>query len=439
MNENDSVVIFGLGYVGCVSLACLAHSGVSTIGIDIDHDKISTVNHGKATIVEPDLDDLLKEGVDAELITATTDVSWALKNAEMAMITVGTPQLRSGHLDLSQIFEVCTSIANYLKINPKKFTIVIRSTIEPGTCEKIIKLVENISGLIYLKEFFVISNPEFLREGTAVSDYMTPACVVIGGPKSDGAHAVAQLYKNLGADIRYVSFGTAEAIKYINNSWHAIKVAFGNEIGSICKALKLNTDEVIDVFLSDKILNISPNYLKPGFAYGGACLPKDLNALSSIARKNGVNVPLINSASSSNDAHIDRSIKLCKEVFLDKKINFIGLSFKRNTDDVRESPSVTIIENLLTDGYEIKIFDKDVSDSINNGKNTKLLRSILGNLEHCLVADFQELEVFSDKYILAKKENSIVERVANLKKKTIVDLIGWSSSLNVENNYFTLV
>jgi len=334
---------------------------------------------------------------------------------------------------------ISSILKNYLKINPKKFTIVIRSTIEPGTCEKIIKLVENISGLIYLKEFFVISNPEFLREGTAVSDYMTPACVVIGGPKSDGAHAVAQLYKNLGADIRYVSFGTAEAIKYINNSWHAIKVAFGNEIGSICKALKLNTDEVIDVFLSDKILNISPNYLKPGFAYGGACLPKDLNALSSIARKNGVNVPLINSASSSNDAHIDRSIKLCKEVFLDKKINFIGLSFKRNTDDVRESPSVTIIENLLTDGYEIKIFDKDVSDSINNGKNTKLLRSILGNLEHCLVADFQELEVFSDKYILAKKENSIVERVANLKKKTIVDLIGWSSSLNVENNYFTLV
>ena len=355
------------------------------------------------------------------------------------MITVGTPQLPSGDLDLSQIFEVCTMIANYLKINPKKFTVVIRSTIKPGTCEKIINLIENISGLIYLKEFFVISNPEFLREGTAVRDYMAPPCVVIGGPKSEGAYAVAQLYKNLGAEIRFVDFGTAEFIKYINNSWHAIKVAFGNEIGSICNSLKLNTDEVIDVFLSDKILNISSNYLKPGFAYGGACLPKDLNALSSIALKNGVNVPLINSASSSNDAHIDRSIKLCKDVFLDKKINFIGLSFKSNTDDVRESPSVTIIKNLLTDGYEIKIFDKDVSDSINNGKNTKLLRSILGDLENCLVTDFQELETFSDKYILAKKENSIVERVANLKKKTIVDLIGWSSSLNVENNYFTLV
>ena len=437
--SKKTVAIFGLGYVGCVSLAGLAHGGIRTIGIDIDIGKVATIMNGQATIIEPKLDALLSTGVTRGLITATTDTTAALTESDIAMITVGTPHLLSGELDLSQIFNVCSVIGNFLKENPKPFTIAIRSTVKPGTCEKIAEIIQEISGLKAFKDFFVVSNPEFLREGTAIDDYLSPVYVVIGGPENEGRHAVASLYDTLEAEIKFVSFGTAETIKYINNSWHAVKVVFGNEVGSICKALKLDTSEITDLFLADKVLNISPYYLNPGFPYGGACLPKDLSGFIALARENGISAPLIENTSISNNAHISRSVKLVKSALPNKKINFVGLSFKSNTDDVRNSPSITILKSLIADGYEVRIFDQDVSDSIENDKNTKLLRSILGNLEDFMVTDLDELNNFSDGYVLAKREPKAMNYLANLQGKIFVDLVGWKKALGESNDLYQLV
>jgi GDP-mannose 6-dehydrogenase len=440
MNDaSKTVAIFGLGYVGCVSLAGLAFGGTRTIGIDIDDDKVKTIMSGLGTIVEPKLDELLAKGLDDGLISATSNVNEALSQADIALITVGTPHLPSGELDLSQIFSVCSAIGEFLKSSPKQFTIAIRSTIKPGTCEKIALLVEEVSGLKAHEEFFIVSNPEFLREGTAIDDYLSPPYVVVGGPQNCGSNEVASLYSALEAEIKFVDFGTAETIKYINNSWHAVKVAFGNEIGSICTALELNSNEIVDLFFADTILNISSYYLKPGFPYGGACLPKDLSGLVSLAREKGISAPLIESTSLSNEAHISRSVRLVKAAATDMSINYIGLSFKYDTDDIRNSPSITILKSLIAEGYKVKVYDKNVSDSLRLEKNNKLLTSILGNLEEFLATELDELENFSDTYVLAKREPEVTTYIPRLKNKTIVDLIGWKEPIDPSNKIVKLI
>ena len=347
--------------------------------------------------------------------------------------------LPSGELDLSQIFSVCSVIGEFLKSSPKQFTIAIRSTIKPGTCEKIALLVEKISGLKAHEDFFIVSNPEFLREGTAIDDYLSPSYVVIGGPQNIGSNNIASLYSSLDVEIKFVDYGTAETIKYINNSWHAVKVAFGNEIGAICTAFELNTNEIFDLFFADTILNISTYYLKPGFPYGGACLPKDLSAMVSLSKEKGMSAPLIESTSLSNEAHISRSVSLVKAKATEMNINYIGLSFKYDTDDIRNSPSIIILKSLIAEGYKIKIYDKNVSDSLRLKKNNKLLTSILGNLEEFIVTELNELDNFSDMYVLAKSEPEVITYIQHLKNKTVVDLIGWNGSINPSNKVFKLI
>ena len=438
-NKDIRVSVFGLGYVGCVSLAGLSSSGIYVTGVDVDSSKVEKVNSGLGTIYEPGLDELIKEGVDGGIISATTDIKDALRSSDIAVLTVGTPHLPSGNLDLSQIFSVCSEIGKFLCSEPKRLTVVIRSTVEPGTCKKVSSLLEKLSGLKASSDFFVVSNPEFLREGTAVSDYLSPGKIVIGSPDDFSRKLVASIYDDLKAEVKFVSHRSAEFIKYVNNSWHAVKVAFGNEIGAICHAQSLDTEEIMDLFLSDKVLNISDYYLTPGFPYGGACLPKDLSGLVSMAKGLELSTSLIANVKKSNDEHISRAIKTILKVASDKKLNLMGLSFKANTDDVRNSPAVQIAKELVGYGFCIKIFDENVLSSLRRGKNELLIRSIIGDLEVDIVESAEIMEEFSDVYVMAKQDKNVIEYMSSLRGKCVIDLVGWRGPLDRSNTIFSSV
>lgn len=418
-----TVSVFGLGYVGCVSAACLARAGHNVIGVEVNASKVDLINHGVATIVEPGLDDLLKSGVTNGNIRATTDAEAAIKESDVILVTVGTPSLPNGELDLSHIYDVAEEAGKALKVMTRFITVAIRSTVKPGTCEVVAGIVEKASGKKSGVDFSVVANPEFLREGTAIADYEKPPYILIGANDEKGAEEVAAIYANLGAEVLKVKLPSAEVIKYINNSWHALKVAFGNEVGAICKQLGIESHEVMDLFFRDRVLNISPHYLRPGYAFGGACLPKDLSALVSLAKKNGVSAPLLESVHSSNDAHIERAVALIRKYPKSARLGFLGLSFKTGTDDVRNSPTLEVISALRKEGYEIRVFDDYVQLALASGRNAATTRSILGDVESLMVETTDELLEHADVIVVAKKERSFDEVLDELGTRSVVDLI----------------
>lgn len=427
-----NISIFGLGYVGCVGIGCLASQGNKMIGVDVSDVKVDLINSGKPTIVEKDIDELIKKCFDEGRISATLDYRFAVRNSDISFICVGTPSAENGHLNLNYIYQTAKEIGDALKDKDAFHIVVIRSTVFPGTNAKISEIIENESGKHRNVDFAVVSNPEFLREGTAVNDYLNPPLTVLGSSCSKAIDVMKELYAPMNAPIEVVSIEVAEMIKYVNNSYHALKVVFANEVGQICKKLGIDSHEVMRIFCMDKQLNISPYYFKPGFAYGGSCLPKDLKGLKTLAHDLYLDTPVLASIDESNQNHIQFAIKQIESTGK-KKIGVLGLSFKAGTDDMRNSPIVNIIEYLYGKGYEIKIYDKNVSISRLIGKNKSVIMEKLPHLNSLLCDKIEDVTEWAEMLVISTKE----EAFKQLKTKAgqpVFDLVR-IKELENDNNY----
>lgn len=415
------ISIFGLGYVGCVGMGCLANQGHQMIGVDVNDVKVDLINQGRPTIVEKDIDKLLSEGHAKGLIRATTDYRDAVLNSEISFLCVGTPSSENGHLDLTFILETARQIGEALREKTAFHIVIIRSTVFPGTNARISEIIEQESGKRRNVDFAVVSNPEFLREGTAVQDYLNPPLTVLGSECEAAIETLRQLYAATGAPVEIVPIGVAEMIKYVNNSYHALKVVFANEVGNICKQLGIDSHEVMRIFCMDKQLNISPYYFKPGFAYGGSCLPKDLRGLKTLAHDLYLETPVLNAIEPSNLIHIEQVIRRIEHLGK-RQIGVLGLSFKAGTDDMRNSPIVSVIEALFGKGYEVKIFDKNVALSRLVGKNKSVIASRLPHLNNMLCESLDEVTEWADVLIVANKDEAF-KTIVPKPSQHLIDLV----------------
>jgi len=415
------ISIFGLGYVGCVGMGCMAKSGHTVIGVDVAPEKVERINSGKATIVEKDIDELIAKAHALKLIRATHDYKEAVLHSDISFLCVGTPSTDKGHLNLDYIYQTAKEIGEALKEKSTFHVVVIRSTVLPGTNDKLSAIIEKFSGKVRDIDFAVVSNPEFLREGTAVADYMNPPLTVLGSSCSKAIHIMQELYKNTNSPIEVVAVEVAELIKYVNNSYHALKVVFANEVGSVCKQLGVDSHEVMRIFCMDKQLNISPYYFKPGFAYGGSCLPKDLKALNTLAHDLYMETPVLNAIDDSNVKHLNRVVQMIEHT-QKRKIGVLGLSFKAGTDDMRNSPIVSIIENLSGKGCEVKIYDKNVALSRLIGKNKSVITEKLPHLNSMLQDSLQSVLAWAEVLVVANKEDEFKTLVLS-DKQIVIDLV----------------
>jgi len=418
-----NISIFGLGYVGCVSIGCLAKNGHKVIGVDLVDTKINFINEGKSPIVENEIDDIISEQHKLGNISATNNAIYAVKNTDVSFICVGTPSTSNGHLDLSTVFRVSKGIGKGIKEKTSFHIVAIRSTVLPGTNEKVTKIIEKISGKNIGKDFDVVSNPEFLREGSAVQDYFNPPFTLIGTKNEQSIEIMKSVYSNINSPFIVTQVKVAEILKFVNNAFHALKITFANEIGNICKKLEINSHEVMDIFCLDKKLNLSPYYLRPGFAYGGSCLPKDLKAIKTIAHDSYLDSPLLNNIEKSNDCQ--RKIVLNQLInFGKEKIGFLGLSFKSGTDDLRNSPIVDIIEILIGKGFEVLIYDKNVQISKLIGANKEYILKKIPLVSKFFTDDPDSLIERSDVIVVVNDEKEfkyILEKTPE--SKIIYDLI----------------
>ena len=370
---NTKVSVFGLGYVGCVSAACFAKQGHDVVGVDVSVAKVNMLNAGKSTILEEGISELVAEMVAGGRLRATTDVADAVRSSTISLICVGTPSRSNGSIDLQYIERVCTEIGTTLKTIDRWHTVVIRSTVLPGTMDGVvIPALERSSGKKFGQDFGACSNPEFLREGSSIKDFYAPPFTLIGTHEPKSAEAVKAIYAGIDAPLHATTVGVAETVKYACNSFHAVKVTFANEIGAVCKAVGVDSHEVMRIFCEDKKLNISPAYLRPGFAFGGSCLPKDVRALTYKARQLDVDAPMLAAAMESNRKLIERAYDTIISTGA-RKIGVLGMSFKAGTDDLRESPVVTLIEMLIGKGMDVAVFDRDVSSANLIGSNREYI------------------------------------------------------------------
>jgi GDP-mannose 6-dehydrogenase len=360
------ISVFGLGYVGTVTAACFAKLGHKVVGVDIVKYKIDSINNGNSPIKEKGLDQLVKTQVKQGALFATENLKEAVLNTEISFICVGTPPLKSGDMNISILKKVCREIGASLK-EKKYHLIVIRSTIFPGSLEVLKQIFEEASGKICEKDFDIVVNPEFLREGSAIRDFLNPPYILVGSERISACRAAMNSYKGIKARKFIVRTGAAQMIKYVNNTWHAIKVTFANEVGAICKKKNIDSKKLMKLFCEDKDLNLSSYYLMPGFAFGGSCLPKDASALMKNSESLGIKIPLINAIMESNREHVTRALDLIKSKGK-KNIGFLGLTFKPDTDDIRGNPILAVINKLIDEKYSIKIFDRLIDKS-----NIKLL------------------------------------------------------------------
>jgi GDP-mannose 6-dehydrogenase len=416
------ISVFGLGYVGCISLGCLAQSGHQVMGVDVNARKVELISGGKPTIVEEGISEIILEQHREGRISATNDHKKAVIESDISIICVGTPSTPDGHLDLRQIMSVVGQVGAALKEKETFHTIIIRSTVPPGTNKKVTNVLETASGKQSNIHFGVVSNPEFLREGSAVADYFNPPIILVGTHHPVTLDIVTELYRDIGNDITTVDVSIAEMIKYVNNSFHALKVAFANEIGNICKRRGIDSHALMDIFCMDRELNISPAYLKPGFAYGGACLPKDLKALTTMAHDDYLDTPVINAISRSNQLH--KNIVLEKIIASGKKrIAILGLSFKQGTDDLRNSPSVEIIEQLLGKGFQVLVHDSQVVVSKLIGANKEFIQKHLPHISKIVFDDLNHVVSESDLLIIAHNRPEYRKLPETVTDKPIIDLV----------------
>lgn len=377
------VSIFGLGYVGAVTAACLSRDGHETIGVDVNPEKVALINSGKTPIVEPQLDTLLAEGAAQGLIRATTDAQQAIAASDISLISVGTPPTEKGEPDLSYVFNVCKEIGAAIRHKQSSHVVVLRSTVPPGTLEKCTLVLQDAAGDIPVHTAF---NPEFLREGSAIRDYDMPAYTIIGTEDGVAEAAVREMYAKVNAPFITVKPAVAEMVKYVANTWHAAKVSFANEVGRIAKSFGVDGREVMNLIVQDTKLNLSPTYMRPGFAYGGSCLPKDVGALLYYARLRDVPLPFLNAIPTSNTLQIDVA---AHEVMRSgaRRIAVFGLAFKPGTDDLRESPAVLLVKRLIGEGCEVKIYDKAVQEARLMGTNLAYIQRNLPHFQAMLVAN----------------------------------------------------
>lgn len=425
------ISIFGLGYVGCVSAACLSKNGHYVIGVDVDPNKVNLINDGKPTIIEKDIEELIKAGKNSNLLEATADINFAINNSDVSIICVGTPNQEDGSLNLNYVFRVASQIGQALKTKNAFHVIAVRSTVLPGTNMKIAEIIEAESGKTRNKDFAMVSNPEFLREGTAIHDYYNPPYTLLGSNNEKALNIMEKIYENIDAPIYKTEFAIAEIIKYVNNTYHALKITFANEVGNICKGLNIDSHEVMELFCKDTKLNISPYYFKPGFAYGGSCLPKDLRALVNLSKSFNLESPVINNIERSNE--LQKEIVL-KEIikFGKKKIGILGLSFKAGTDDLRESPIVDVTERLIGKGYQVKIYDNNVHLSRLVGANKSYIESKLPHLSS-LLTDLQDVLENSEVIIIANNDKEYKKLFNCVEKSNFIELIDMVKETELKN------
>jgi GDP-mannose 6-dehydrogenase len=379
------ISIFGLGYVGTVSAGCLAKNGHEVIGVDPVATKVDLINSGRCPIIEADIAEIIALGAAQGRLRATSDVELAVRETEISLVCVGTPSQLNGNLDLTYIRRVCEQIGEALKEKDEWHTVVIRSTILPGTmCSVVIPALECSSGKTAGTDFGVCNNPEFLREGSAVKDFYCPPKTVIGESDSVSGDLTAQLYAGIPGPVIRTDMRTAEMVKYSDNSWHALKIGFANEIGNLCKSFGIDAHEVMNIFCQDRKLNISTAYLSPGFAFGGSCLPKDLRALAYRAKMDDVELPILNSILASNEKQIARGVRLIMDKG-NKRVGLLGLSFKAGTDDLRESPVIEVTERLLGKGYDLRIYDKNVRIASLIGANRDFILNKIPHISGLMV------------------------------------------------------
>ena len=430
-----NISVFGLGYVGAVSCACFAKIGHKVVGVDVNEQKVRLIQSGKSPIVEEDLDEYVAEGIANGNITATTDVTAAVRDTDISIVCVGTPSQINGNIDLTYIYKVCSEIAEALKQKDSFHTVVIRSTVIPGTIQQCAQIIEDVSGKKHAKDFGVASNPEFLREGTAIYDFWNPPYTVIGTESEKSEKHLEALYETIDAPLFKLKPEESEMIKYANNNFHAVKVTFANEIGNICKELGVDGHKVMQVVSSDTKLNLSPYYMKPGFAFGGSCLPKDVRGLNYRAKMLDVDTPMLNGLLPSNEYQVERGLRLITETGK-QKIGFLGFAFKAGTDDLRESPVVTLIETLMGKGYDLALYDSNILLSQLMGKNKDYLTGRIPHITRLLKKSVDEVMQHADVIVIGNKSPEFKEAIATASsEQTIIDLVRIDKEKTTQDNY----
>ena len=428
------ISIFGMGYVGCVGAACCAKLGHHVIGVDVSAHKVELVNSGRPTIIEKDIEELIRLAHESGRLEATGDSTYAVRGSEISFIAVGTPSSREGHLNLDYIFKVASQIGEALREKEEFHIVAVRSTVLPGTNEKIGRMIEEVSGKKRGRDFTVVSNPEFLREGTAVHDYLNPPFTLVGSDSEAAVEKMRRLYQDIPGEFIATEIKVAEMMKYINNTYHALKIVFGNEVGNICKALDVDSHKVMEIFCKDTQLNISPYYFKPGFAYGGSCLPKDSKALRTLARDCYVDVPVIDAIEESNEIQKRNAVRLIMEMGR-RKVGILGLSFKAGTDDLRCSPIVDVVETLLGKGFALRIYDKNVKLSEITGTNRDFIMAKLPHLQHFVYDDLDKVVSESDVLVVTNKEAEFTDLLQRYPGKIIVDLVRMWQDVDYAGHY----
>lgn len=395
-----NISIFGLGYVGAVSAGCLATDGHHVIGVDPNETKVDLINKGHSPIVEKDIEKMIADMVLNGRLQATTDARAAVMQSDISLICVGTPSQLNGNLDLSHVRKVCEEIGKALKDKKSFHVVVARSTMLPGSMRSVvIPTLEEFSGMTAGVQFGVCNNPEFLREGTAVFDYYHPPKTVIGETNQRAGEVLLKIYEKMDAPMVRTDIETAEMVKYTDNTWHAVKVAFANEIGNICKAVGIDGHKVMGIFCQDTKLNLSSYYMKPGFAFGGSCLPKDVRAITYKGKSLDLELPLMNAILLSNRKQVEKGIKMIVDKG-HKKIGVLGFSFKSDTDDLRESPMVDVIEHLIGKGYELKLFDKNVNLAALTGANQDYILNHIPHISKLMVDSMDEVLGFAQTIVI---------------------------------------
>lgn len=430
VTEKASVSVVGLGYVGAVSTACLASLGYAVVGVDIDQAKADMIGAGISPIHEKDLGKMLDDGVALGLISATTDLTQAVIDTDVTFVSVGTPTSADGGCDFSYIDAAARSIGAGLAAKDEFHVVVMRCSIPPGTTLNMMTpIIEEVSGKKVGVDFGVCFNPEFLREGVAVEDFYAPPKTVVGATDERSGNIIRKIYAPVDENVIVTSIEAAEMVKYVDNVWHATKVTFANEVGRLCKPLGVDSHEVMDIFVQDTKLNLSPYYLKPGFAYGGSCLPKEVRAVAHIADEIGVDLPLIRSLDHSNKAHIDAAIDMVRKTGA-KRVGVLGLAFKPGTDDLRESPILEVIAALNAEGVEVTVNDLAIT------KNTPLagqlnyvrygspgLQALATDLPDMLRDTAEEVVEAADAVIVTHCNDAFKAAVADAKNKPVIDLV----------------
>lgn len=430
------ISVFGLGYVGAVGAGCLAKDGHTVIGVDPNQTKVDLINQGQTPIIEAQIGDIISRAVRDGSLRATTSVAEAVRNSDISFICVGTPSQLNGSLDLRYVRKVCEEIGAALRDKDEFHIVVQRSTVLPGTMASVvIPTLEEYSRKTAGREFGVCNNPEFLREGTAVHDFYHPPKTVIGETDVRSGDAVAELYAKLDAPLVRTSVEVAEMVKYADNAWHAVKVCFANEIGALCKPLGIDSHKVMEIFCQDEKLNLSPYYLKPGFAFGGSCLPKDVRALTYKARSLDLFVPLLASLMPSNDAHLERAMQMVTEKG-QRKIGVLGFSFKAGTDDLRESPMVEMIERLIGKGYDVRVYDRNVNIAKLIGANKDYILNRIPHISRLMMESMDAVLEHGQVIIVGNGDAEFKAAPQRLREgQVMVDFARISAAASKEGHY----